>query len=170
MRNKKLWHDSELSPSEKRALRYRLDAAYRAKKLARNHSPEGRRYQREKAARRRAAQGIAYHLGTRIRAIFELNRPSARYEELLGYSMTTLRKRLVKQLRIGEFAAGVFRMMTWDDYLNGDAVIDHKIPVRMFKLPDQVKQCWALSNLQMMTWYENQRKAAKCSARRVREC
>lgn len=72
---------------------------------------------------------------------------------LLGYTADELIAHLTLMLKPG---------MTWANY--GDAwEIDHKRPVASFDLSDpaQVRECWALSNLQPMLGPDNRAKGAK---------
>lgn len=72
---------------------------------------------------------------------------------LFGYTTEDLIAHLTPMLRDG---------MTWANY--GTVwEIDHKRPVASFDLssPDQVRECWALSNLQPMLGPENRTKGAK---------
>lgn len=65
---------------------------------------------------------------------------------------------------IGELRAHIEALLppewTWENY--GAAwVVDHKLPVASFDLPRQIKECWALSNLQPLERIENYRKGAR---------
>ena len=57
---------------------------------------------------------------------------------------------------------------TWDDFLAGRLEIDHIVPRSAFNYvtPDDLdfKRCWALSNLQLLSAFDNNSKGAKLSA------
>lgn len=72
----------------------------------------------------------------------------------LGYTVAQLRVHIERQ-----FTAG----MSWATFAQGLIHIDHILPVSSFALADgdDVRRCWALSNLRPMWAGENQRKHAK---------
>lgn len=78
-----------------------------------------------------------------------------RWELLVGYTVTQLKKHLEKQFKPG---------MTWGNY-GTYWHIDHKIPIAAFNFtcPEDIdfKRCWALSNLRPLWKYENISKGAK---------
>jgi len=78
------------------------------------------------------------------------------WEDIVGYSVEQLIFRLKKTMPKG---------YTWDDYLNGELHIDHKIPIAVFnyETPDDLdfKKCWALKNLQLLPAGKNLSKGAK---------
>lgn len=47
--------------------------------------------------------------------------------------------------------------MNWKNYGHGWH-IDHRRPIASFSLPDEVAECWALSNLRPLAAKENMRK------------
>ena len=53
--------------------------------------------------------------------------------------------------------------MTWENYGRGGWVIDHRRPCCMFDHndSDQIKQCWALENLQPLWEKDNLQKGAR---------
>ena len=65
-----------------------------------------------------------------------------------GYSADDLKRHLEQQFQPG---------MTWDNYgLYGEKWhVDHKQPVCTFKLPEELVQCFALSNLQPLWAKDN---------------
>ena len=75
------------------------------------------------------------------------NKNNQHWEDLVGYTITKLKKHLQKQ-----FVEG----MTWENY--GRWHIDHKIPLSVFNYtkPEHkdFKRCWALSNLRPL-WAED---------------
>lgn len=84
------------------------------------------------------------------------NKNGRHWEDIVGYTLTDLKKHLEKR-----FAEG----MTWEKFLNGEIHIDHKIPISVFNFTSfnhrDFKRCWALKNLQPMWAIENLQKGAK---------
>lgn len=82
------------------------------------------------------------------------NRNGAHWEILVGYTVTELRDHLESM-----FAPG----MTWDNYGRGGWEIDHVRPVSSFTFTSanepEFGECWSLSNLQPMWWWENRSKS-----------
>jgi hypothetical protein len=73
------------------------------------------------------------------------------WEDLVGYTVESLKLHLEKQFRPG---------MTWDNY--GKWHIDHKVPISNFHYQSyqdkEFIKCWRLSNLQPLWALENMRK------------
>ena len=84
------------------------------------------------------------------------NKNGRNWENLVGYTLNQLIKHLKKTLPIG---------YSWDDYFSGKLHIDHIIPISAFnfKKPEDIdfKKCWALSNLQLLSKEQNQKKYNK---------
>jgi hypothetical protein len=73
------------------------------------------------------------------------------WQKLVGYSVHDLRRHIEVQLP-SEFG--------WHNY--GIAWhIDHLKPVASFELPDQIRECWALSNLRPLAKMANHRKGSR---------
>lgn len=68
----------------------------------------------------------------------------------LGYTSEELRSHIEAQFEPG---------MSWENY--GEWHVDHKRPVSSFKLPEQMLECWALSNLRPLWAPENLKKHAR---------
>jgi hypothetical protein len=79
------------------------------------------------------------------------------WEELVGYSIDSLKKHIEKQFKPG---------MSWDNR-GTEWEIDHKVPIAVFNFekPEDIdfKLCWSLSNLQPLWTTENRRKGARIS-------
>jgi hypothetical protein len=71
----------------------------------------------------------------------------------LGYSVDELRSHIA-----GLFLNG----MCWENY--GEWHIDHRRPVSSFTLPEQVRECWALTNLQPLWAADNLKKGSRRDA------
>lgn len=78
------------------------------------------------------------------------NKAGRHWEEIVGYSLDQLYKRLRRTLPKG---------YVWQDYLDGKLHIDHKIPVSVFNFEkpedDDFQRCFALKNLQLLPVREN---------------
>jgi len=75
---------------------------------------------------------------------------SARWESLVGYTLTDLVKRLKRTMPKG---------WTWDDFMAGRLHIDHKTPLSAFNFTGEndldFRRAWALSNLRLLPAAEN---------------
>lgn len=79
------------------------------------------------------------------------DRPSNVFVERFGYQPKALREHL-ERCFTGK--------MSWDNY--GDLwEVDHIIPVSSFKLPEEIRRCWALTNLRPLLRVENRKKSNK---------
>lgn len=92
----------------------------------------------------------------KVKRFLKSSKNGNRWENLVGYSVNDLIKRLKKTLPKG---------YTWKDYLSGELHIDHIIPIAVFNFtkvenPD-FKRCWALSNLRLLPGRENMIKGKK---------
>lgn len=114
------------------------------------YKPHVREYQKMKRA-----TDIQYKLknaiSCRIRGTIK-NKNGKRSIDIVGYTIDELKQHLEKQFNNG---------MSWDNY--GEWQIDHRIPVSYFDLTndDDIKECWALTNLQPMWKKENLLKSNK---------
>lgn len=76
--------------------------------------------------------------------------------DILGYSMETLERHLMKTLPAGA---------EWSDYIAGRLHIDHIVPVSAFNFSSEVdydfRRCFALKNLRLTWATDNLRKSAK---------
>jgi len=86
------------------------------------------------------------------------NKKGRHWEDLVGYNLIELIKRLKKTMPEG---------YTWEDYLKGRLHIDHKIPITAFNFSkpehSDFKRCWSLKNLQLLPAKENLVKHNKLS-------
>lgn len=135
---------------EKNAVKKRRQASEWS---ARN--PERKRANLRDWYRRTRRQDPKYRLRSAVSAYVYLclrsNKRGKKVEDVLGYSMDTLRAHLERQFDRG---------MSWDNY--GEWHVDHIVPVASFKFtspsdPD-FKACWALSNLRPLWAQENREK------------
>jgi len=91
-----------------------------------------------------------------IKKALKNNKAGRHWEGLVGYTLNDLFKRLKKTMPEG---------YNWSGYLKGGLEIDHIIPKSIFDYdnPNQInfKNCWALSDLQLLTKEENRTKRNK---------
>ena len=86
------------------------------------------------------------------------NKKGRHWEDLVGYTLEDLFKRLKKTTPEG---------YDWQDFIEGKFHIDHIVPISVFNFtkpehPD-FRKCWALSNLQLLLARENIIKSNKLS-------
>jgi 5-methylcytosine-specific restriction endonuclease McrA len=90
------------------------------------------------------------NISSEIRRSLKGKKNYKKWETLVGYTKVDLIKRLKSTLPRG---------YVWQDFLDGRLHIDHTIPISAFNYnsPDQIdfKQCWALTNLRLLTEKEN---------------
>jgi len=164
-----------------RARRQRKLEEYRAKESKRRENKReslnnyARKYYRTNLEKRRAAAKEVYKRGKkrkfeRVREryhtepMFKLNQCTRRaighclkgkknrkrWSRLVGYSATELQNHIESLFTEG---------MSWEQYLNGQISIDHKVPLSLFtfKGPEdpQFRACWSLDNLQPMWKQKN---------------
>jgi len=84
------------------------------------------------------------------------NKGGRYWEDLVGYTLKDLIKRLKKTIPKG---------YDWNDFLDGKLHVDHIIPISAWNYdnPGQInfRRCWALSNLQLLPAKENILKSNK---------
>lgn len=85
-----------------------------------------------------------------IRRSLKGNKNGKHWENLVGYTLNDLIKRLKKTMP---------KKYDWQDYLQGKLHIDHIIPKSVFNFtnPEHIdfKRCWALKNLRLLPAKEN---------------
>lgn len=96
---------------------------------------------------------LSHKIRTAIGISLKGNKKGKRWENLVGYTVGELIKRLKVTMPEG---------CNWSDYIKGKLHIDHIIPVRafIFDKPEdkEFKQCWSLFNLRLSTKEENRKK------------
>jgi len=103
---------------------------------------------------------LNFNLNHRMRVVIgqslKGNKAGRKWEDLVGYTLSDLIKRLKRTMPKG---------YTWQDYLDGKLHIDHIIPKSVFNFtkPEHIdfKRCWALSNLRLLPVKENLIKGSK---------
>jgi len=112
---------------------------------------KSRAYQREAYQKRK--QSIEYRLNDAISSsIYDAlkeRKNGRRWEKIVGYTLSDIMIHLESLFLDG---------MSWDNY--GKWHIDHIIPRYTFTI-DQIKECWALSNLQPLWAEDNMHKHKK---------
>ena len=109
---------------------------------------------RNLAERQRAKTDIQFKLNRKMRSSmchslrYNGSKNGRHWEDLVGYTLTDLKKHLQKQFIDG---------MTWDNW--GEWHIDHVIPISAFNFTDpshtDFKRCWSLKNLQPLWAFDN---------------
>ena len=99
---------------------------------------------------------LDHRISESIRRSLKNNKAGRHWEDLVGYNLKDLIKRLEKTMP---------ESYTWQDYLEGKLQIDHIVPISIFNYskpehPD-FKRCWALENLRLLPARENLIKKAK---------
>jgi len=126
----------------------RGDHKARQRRYHERHLERVRARRRAYQAKRRAdpVQRTVDAIRRRMRQV--VNGQSKGAFKLLGYSAADLRQHLQNQFQPG---------MTWENYgLYGEKWhIDHVRPVSSFKLPEELVECFALSNLQPLWANDN---------------
>lgn len=97
---------------------------------------------------------LKFNLNDKMRQAIALslkgNKAGRHWEDLVGYTLEDLIKRLKKTMPEG---------YTWQDFMEGRLHIDHIIPISAFNYtkPEHLdfKRCWALSNLRLLPAKEN---------------
>ena len=122
------------------------------------NNPEKTEASRKKYFKNRRKTDLRFNLNHRIRTVIgkslKGNKNGRHWENLVGYSLTNLIKYLKRTIP---------KDYNWRDYINGELVIDHIIPIRafIFRRPEdnEFKQCWSLYNLRLLTKKGNSEKS-----------
>jgi len=111
---------------------------------------------RNLAERERAKTDIQFKLNRNIRSSmchslkYNGSKNGRHWEDLVGYTLTDLKKHLQKQFIDG---------MTWENWGINGWHIDHVIPISAFNFTDpshtDFKRCWSLKNLQPLWAFDN---------------
>jgi len=123
--------------------------------------PETEREDVKKRGRERRQTDIRFRLNaimsSRMRnALKKPGKEGRHWEELVGYSIEKLERRLKRTMPDGYM---------WEDFLKGRLHIDHIIPVSAFNFTSikhiDFRRCWSLKNLRFLPKEENLRKRDK---------
>jgi len=99
---------------------------------------------------------LNYKMKRAINRSLKGNKKGRHWENLVGYTLKDLIKRLKKTIP---------KDYTWQDFLSGNLHIDHIIPISAFNFssPEHTdfKRCWALNNLRLLPAKENLKKSNK---------
>lgn len=125
----------------------------KAKKLWRENNQEKvRAYKRAESKKRRSTSKgyLSHNISKAIGKALKGDKAGRHWENLVGYSLKQLYRRLKKTIPKG---------YTWQDYLDGKLHIDHKTPVSVFNFEEpedtDFQRCFALKNLQLLPAREN---------------
>ena len=95
-------------------------------------------------------------ISSAIGATLKRNKNGKQWQDLVGYTVGDLIKRLKSTLP---------ENYNWNDFLEGKLHIDHIIPIRAFIFDkpedEEFKQCWSLYNLKLLSAKENNEKHDK---------
>ena len=122
--------------------------------------PEFNLKERLRARTRKAIEMDSFlsrHVSAYVKSHVLRGSKSKKFFALVGYGLSDLAVHLESL-----FCRG----MTWEAFLTGNVHIDHIKPRSSFDLndPEQLKQCWALSNLQPLWAHENLIKGARSNS------
>lgn len=100
------------------------------------------------------AYAIHQRMRVQIRKALAGGKDGRRWESMVGYTRAQLAEHLARQLPRG---------YTMKDFSNGRLHIDHIVPKSLFDAtdPEQLKACWALTNLRPLPPRPNLSKGAK---------
>ena len=148
----KLYHKNNLEKERQRSKQWAKNNPEKINKANKKwqKNPEKRNNYERNRRRTDLKINLNHRISIAIGLSLKGNKAGRHWEDLVGYNLTDLIKRLNKTIPIG---------YTWKDYLNGDLQIDHKIPKSVFNFtrPEHTdfKKCWALSNLRFLPAKEN---------------
>ncbi len=111
----------------------------------------------------RTKKDLKYNLTRKMKclmySVIKKNKSGRKWEELTGYSVGDLTKRLKSTMPEG---------YSWEDFMEGKLHIDHIIPKSIFNYtkPGHIgfKRCWSLENLQLLPAEENMKKHNKINS------
>lgn len=140
----------------------KLAAAAKERYATKKETPEFKAQRAKAAAERRANSPmlrVHERMSAHVRQCLKGEKDGRPWEKLVGYTLADLVVRLRQTLRPG---------WRWQDFLDASLEIDHIVPVSAFRFesaedPD-FRRCWALGNLQLLTWEENNEKRGKVPA------
>ena len=150
---RKIYYQKNIEIELERNKQWYTDHPGYYKEYNNKHTEKVKKYQKQYRENRRKTD-FKYNINNIMRsAIWRSlhgNKNSRHWEDLVGYTLNELIKRLKLTMPKG---------YSWNDYLNGKLHIDHKIPLSVFNFakPEHIdfKRCWALNNLQLLLAKEN---------------
>ena len=122
------------------------------RELSRNTQRAYQNKRNEEDLRYNLSGKISRAIGQSLRRtkLIKGNKNGRHWEDLVGYKLIDLIKRLKKTMPEG---------YNWQDFLDGKLHIDHKIPISAFNytIPENpdFRKCWALENLRLLPAREN---------------
>ena len=138
---------------------YKIDNQEYIKQQNKKYYVDHKEHRKEYENKKRRMD-LKYNLNRKIsRAIWNTlkgNKAGRHWESLVGYTVEDL---------INHLKTTMPKNCTWNDYMNGKLHIDHRIPIAAhnFDNSNQIdfRNCWSLSNLQLLPAEENLIKGAK---------
>jgi len=155
----KQWRLDNPEYMEKWRLDHKEESSKRHKQWLKDNKEHCKEYNKQ-YVKNKYRTDFKFNLNSKIKRAITLslkgNKLGRNWEDLVGYTLIDLIKRLKDTLPIG---------YTWQDYLQGKLVIDHIIPISVFNFTKaehiDFKNCWNLNNLRLLPAEENLRKSNK---------
>ena len=137
-----------------------IEKVRKQKERYRKNNIEKIREKANQSFKNKYKKDLKFNLNCKISALMRIslkgNKIGRKWENLVGYTVNDLIKRLRKTMPEG---------YTWNDFMKGKLHIDHIIPISVwdFDSSEQInfQKCWALSNLQLLSAKENRIKHDK---------
>lgn len=138
---------------KKSGKKWRIKNKEYLKEYRKKYDEGNKEYRREYRKKRRRID-LKYNLNCRISSAIWCsirgNKNNRHWEDLVGYTLEDLIKKLNKTMPEG---------YNWQNYIEGKLHIDHIVPISAhnFDNPNQIdfKRCWSLNNLQLLPAKEN---------------
>lgn len=126
------------------------------KKYRKNNLEKIREYNKKYLKDRRKTDfkfNLNIKVSVAIRSSLKGNKKGRHWENLVGYTLNDLIKRLKRNIPEG---------YVWNDFIKSKLQIDHIIPISVFNFtkPEHIdfKRCWSLENLRLLPAKENFKK------------
>jgi len=158
---KKRWAENNPEKVKEASKKWAKDNPEKVKESQRNRCKKNPEYHKKYMKYRRRTDSkfnLNHRTSGEIYKSLKGNKKYRKWEDLVGYSLNDLIKRLKFTMPKG---------YSWNDYLQGRLHVDHIIPISAhnFNKPEHsdFKRCWALSNLRLLPAKENLIKHSKLS-------
>ena len=155
----KQWREDNLERMKKLQSNWRESNPEHNKQWCKNNPEKVKRYHRKYCIKKYKTDlrfNLNLKMGNVIRKSLKGNKQGWYWEEIVGYTLKDLIKRLKKTMPKGYIR---------QDYLRGKLQMDHIVPISAFnytKISDSdFQKCWALDNLQLLSAEGNREKGIK---------
>ena len=152
----KLWYQNNIEKIKKYDKQYYQEHKEERRNYRKTWKKNNSDYYNRYDANRRKTNlkvNLCHKIATAIGISLNGNKNGRHWEDLVGYTLDDLIKRLKFTMPKG---------YSWQNFLNGKLHIDHIIPIRAFIFNEpkdkEFKQCWSLWNLRLLTKEQNLRK------------